>query len=225
MRLLAIDTALEACSVGFFDFGAADASVVRSAPMVRGHAEALVPMMAEVAAAIGGFGDLDRIAVTVGPGSFTGIRVGVSAARALALATGLPVVGVSTLAAIAAPLLESADLAVAAALDARHERVFFHLFAPGGRSMVGPRCVGVREAARAAGIGPILAVGSGAALLCSAGEAMGIEFRAAGAEAALPDIGWVAQIGAIADADANPARPMYLRPADAKPQLNRIARQ
>lgn len=226
MRLIAIDTALDACSVGYLDTDGVEPSVVRSQRMARGHAEALVPMMAQVAAEIGGFGVVDCIAATVGPGSFTGIRVGLAAARALALATGRPAVGISTLAALAAPLLDSSDLAIAAVLDARHDRVFFQMFAPGGRTMVTPRCVPVREAARAAGVGPILAVGSGAALFAEAGFELGLEVRPAEATQGVPDILWVARIGSVAPPAENPPRPLYLRPADAQPQTAaRIARQ
>ena len=96
MRLLAIDTALAACSAAVFD---TDGGIIasESETMMRGHAEALMPMIARVMAkAATKFAELDRIAVTVGPGSFTGLRVGVSAARGLALAAGKPAVGVAT---------------------------------------------------------------------------------------------------------------------------------
>ena len=75
--------------------------------MERGHAEALIPLIERVMGGIdGGFGSLDRIAVTVGPGSFTGLRVGIAAARAIALCWSIPAVGVSTLAALADWVLE-----------------------------------------------------------------------------------------------------------------------
>ena len=80
----------------------------RSVPMMRGHAEALMPMIAAVMSAAGmEFAALDRIAVTVGPGSFTGLRVGVAAARGIALAAGKPAVGLTTLAALAAPFFDA----------------------------------------------------------------------------------------------------------------------
>ena len=74
--------------------------------MTRGHAEALAPMVEEAMRGVeGGFPSLGRIAVAAGPGSFTGIRVGLAMARAMGVALAIPVVGVSTLAALAAPLL------------------------------------------------------------------------------------------------------------------------
>jgi tRNA threonylcarbamoyladenosine biosynthesis protein TsaB len=108
MRVLAIDTALEACSVAVLDTEGRARS--RSLPMARGHAEALLPLVATVMSdARTEFDELDRIAVTVGPGSFTGLRVGVAAARGIGLAAGKPVVGLTTLAAIAVPFIDADD--------------------------------------------------------------------------------------------------------------------
>ena len=109
--------------------------------MDRGHAEALMPAVARVMAQVeGGFAALDRVAVTVGPGSFTGIRIGVAAARGIALACGIEAVGVSTLAAFAAPLLfDEVDSIVVSAIDARHDHVFFTAYGPGGRVLTSPR--------------------------------------------------------------------------------------
>jgi len=99
MRLLAIDTSLPAVSVCIYDGDAQQAVARETLPMQKGHAEAVMPMIERVARAGGGFASLDRVAVTVGPGSFTGIRIGVAAARGIALACGVEAVGVSTLAA------------------------------------------------------------------------------------------------------------------------------
>src|SRR5260370_34887476 len=103
MRVLAIDTALEACSAAVLDTDSGIAASETLA-MTRGHAEAVTPLIARVmsAAAIE-FADLHRIAVTTGPGSFTGLRVGRSAARGIALAAGKPAGGRTTLAGSSAP--------------------------------------------------------------------------------------------------------------------------
>src|ERR1051326_3399635 len=100
MRVLAIDTALEACSAAVLDT-ASGKLTSESLPMVRGHAEALMPLIGRVMkAADVAFSALDRIAVTTGPGSFTGLRVGIAAARGIGLAATKPVVGLTTPAAI-----------------------------------------------------------------------------------------------------------------------------
>lgn len=99
-RLLAIDTACSACSVALWADGAVIAS--RFCEMARGHAEALLPMITEVMEeAETGFSALDLIAVTIGPGSFTGLRTGLAAARGIARARAIPLVGVTTTEAIA----------------------------------------------------------------------------------------------------------------------------
>ena len=141
MRILAIDTALEACSAAVLDTEHAATSVHESLPMLRGHAEALMPLIARVMDRAGlEFAALDRIAVTTGPGSFTGLRVGIAAARGIALAAGKPAIGLSTLAAYAAPLVAAdGTLPVVAAIDARHDHVYLQVFGPGGRTIVAAR--------------------------------------------------------------------------------------
>ena len=147
MRILAIDTSCGAASAAIVESGRAEALAAISRPMRRGHAEALAPIVAEAARGVdGGFASLDRIAVTIGPGSFTGIRVGLALARAMGLALGVPVVGVSTLVAFAAPLLSAPRPGViAAAIDARHGSVYFQLFEMSGRPLGPPRCDSLRE--------------------------------------------------------------------------------
>src|SRR6185369_1375967 len=100
-----------------------------SLPMKRGHAEALMPLIARaMQSAEIAFSALDRIAVTTGPGSFTGLRVGISAARGLALAAGKPAVGLTTLSAYAAPFVaQAAPDPILSAIDARHDQVYFQL--------------------------------------------------------------------------------------------------
>src|SRR3954453_9678004 len=108
MLILAIDTALDACAAAVLDTSAAGVIALESQAMKRGHAEALMPLIARGMKASGvGFAALDRIAVTTGPGSVTGLRVGRSAARGIALAAGKPAVGVTTLTAFAAPVVSA----------------------------------------------------------------------------------------------------------------------
>ena len=94
MRILAIDTSCGAASVAVVEGGVAEPLAVMSKQMARGHADALAPMVEEVMRGLdGGFASLSRIAVATGPGSFTGIRVGLAMARAMAVALAIPVVG------------------------------------------------------------------------------------------------------------------------------------
>src|SRR5256885_1314619 len=104
MRVLAIDTALGACAAAVLDSQAGAILASESVGMLRGHAEAVMPMIARVMdAARCEFAGIDRVAVTVGPGSFTGLRVGIAAARGIALAPGRPAIGLSPPAAPPAP--------------------------------------------------------------------------------------------------------------------------
>jgi tRNA threonylcarbamoyl adenosine modification protein YeaZ len=219
LRVLAIDTALEACSAAVLDTDRQGGMVSRSLPMMRGHAEALMPLIATVmSAAAVEFSDLDRIAVTVGPGSFTGLRVGVAAARGIALAAGKPAVGLTTLAALAAPFFESDESkALLAAIDARHDHVYLQLFGPGGRSLVAPRLATMRDAIRAAMASPTRIVGNAAKLIEAAWPENERRPPLVSAVRA-PDIAWVARLGAATGNVSSPVRPLYLREADARPQ-------
>src|SRR3954464_1664403 len=140
MRILAIDTALPACSACVLDSDAAEPISSETLPMARGHAEALLPLLERVVAhAEGGFAVLDRVAVRFGPGQFTGIRAGLSAARAIAMARRIPVAGVSTLAALAAPVILDGEAAiVVAAIDALHGSVYVTGYGSGGRPTPSP---------------------------------------------------------------------------------------
>jgi tRNA threonylcarbamoyl adenosine modification protein YeaZ len=218
MRVLAIDTALEACSVGVLDTERAEMTASEMRPMARGHAEALMPLVAEIMKmARLSFPELDRIAVTTGPGSFTGLRVGIAAARGIGLAAGKPVVGLTTLSALAAPYIAADDsIPVTAAIDARHEHVYLQVFGPAGRTTVGPRLASLPEALRAASTEPARLVGSGARALADrwthADRPIVIDERRA------PDIDWVARLGAAAIEGQAPPKPFYLRAPDAQPQ-------
>lgn len=218
MRILAIDTALSACAAAVVDT-AGGILASQSLDMVRGHAEALMPLVARVMGrAALGFADLDRIAVTTGPGSFTGLRVGIAAARGIALAAAKPAFGVSTLTALAAPYLATDDsVPVVAAIDARHGHVYLQVFGAGGRVLVTPRLSPLAGAAAAAAETRAQLVGSGAPAIAEVlhkGDIQpgGVDPRGA------PDIAWVARIGATLAEGQAPPRPEYLQAPDAQPQ-------
>src|SRR5665213_1677866 len=219
MRVLAIDTALEACSAAVLDTERGEIIAHESLPMVRGHAEALIPLIARVMdMALIGFSALDRIAVTTGPGSFTGLRVGLSAARGIALAAGQPAIGLSTLAAYAAPVIAAdGPLPVVVAIDARHDHVYLQVFGPGGRTSVAPRLAPLRDALRVSATGAPRLIGTAAGIIASdwpSGERAPslVDSRRA------PDIDWVARLGAAAADTGAVPKPLYLRAPDAQPQ-------
>jgi tRNA threonylcarbamoyladenosine biosynthesis protein TsaB len=219
MRLLAIDTALAACAAAVLETGHGILAG-ESLPMVRGHAEALVPLIERVMKqADTAFSDLDRIVVTTGPGSFTGVRVGLAAARGFGVATGLPVVGVSTLPVYAAPHLAApnSNCPVVAAIDARHAQVYLQVFGASGQTLVSPRLAPLSEAIRAASGASACLVGSAAQAVADGLPSTAPPPHVIDARAA-PDILWVAQIGAVTpEAEAAP-QPQYLRAPDAQPQ-------
>ena len=138
--ILAIDTSLGACSACCLAPGQTEPASSESILMARGHAEMLVPLIDRVVSRLeGGFAALSRIAVTIGPGSFTGIRVGVAAGRAIGLACKRPVVGVSTLAALAAPAIATRFRStVVAAIDAHHGNVYVQSFTADGATQLAP---------------------------------------------------------------------------------------
>lgn len=225
MLILAIDTALDACAACVLDTAAGKTIALQSLPMPRGHAEALMPLIANVIRDAGiGFDRLDRIAVTTGPGSFTGLRVGLSAARGIALAASKPVVGVTTLSAYAAPLVsESSEHPIISAIDARHDHVYFQVVGGNGNSLIRARVAPVSEALAASRLGAPRLVGNAAKLLAERWPAQSLPPVRIDQTAA-PDIAWVAWLGAAANPNTAPARPFYLRPPDAKPQAAPVPR-
>ena len=225
MLILAIDTALDACAAAVLDTEAGQLIAQESESMKRGHAEALMPLIGRVIKASGiGFANLDRIAVTTGPGSFTGLRVGISAARGIGLAAEKPVVGVTTLAAYAAPVVnQGGEHPVLSAIDARHEHVYLQVVAGSGSPLIWPRVAPVADALEAARFGAPHLVGNAAAIL---GERWPKDALApAGIDAQpAPDIAWVGWLGAAVTPGTAPPRPFYLRAPDAKPQKDMLPR-
>ncbi len=206
MLILGLDTCLSSCSVAVLD----GERVVASSRevMARGHQERLAPMARQVMAQAGlAFDRLDRIAVTVGPGSFTGLRVGIAFAKGLALALDKPAVGIGTLEALAA---EAAGL-VFPAIDARRGQLYLQAFED-GRALMAPDALSAEvAAARLAELSqgrPFTLVGSGAALLADVAPGAAI-IAAEG-----PDARHVARLAAARA--PGPLKPLYLRAPDAK---------
>ena len=206
MIVLGLDTCLTACSVAVLD--GARVLAWASETMARGHQERLAPMAQKVMAeAEIGFPALQRIGVTVGPGSFTGLRVGVAFAKGLASALDIPGVGVGTLEALAA---EGEGL-VFAVVDARRDQAYLQGF-EAGRPLMAPDALAVEvAAARVAELSmgrAVTLVGSGAHLLAPACPGARV-LAADGCDAR-----HVARIAAAKP--LTPLRPLYLRAPDAK---------
>lgn len=219
MIVLAIDTALDYCAAAVLDASAKAVIAQETLEMKRGHAEALMPLIARVVTASGlNYLDLDRVAVTTGPGSFTGLRVGISAARGIGLAAGKPVVGLTTLTAYVAPLVAGKqEQPIIAAIDARHDHVYFQVVAGNGAALMRPAVVPIEDTFVASRFGALRMVGNAAKILADRWP------RHTPAPALVdprpgPDIAWVGWIGAATDPAAAPAKPFYLRPPDAKPK-------
>lgn len=224
MKILALDTATSSCSVAFWAEGV---KACRATVMERGHAEALMPMVVEVMAETGvAFPDVDLVAVTVGPGSFTGLRIGLAAARGMALAAGLPCLGITTLEAVVESVdrRRQADRMVLAALDSKRGDVFVQAFSAVDRPLGPPVAVSVDDLRTIVPAGmnldhPVVVVGSAAEtavrVLTDAGR------QAVAAAAAVPVASAVAVIAARRHRrGAKPERPpspLYLRPPDIGP--------
>ncbi len=227
MILLAVDTALDACAAAVATDRDGRIDVVGVTEVIgRGHAECLMRVVDDALALAGvGHADLDGYAVSIGPGSFTGIRVGVAAVRGFALASAKPAVSITSLEALAAEGREiRPGRPILAVLDARKDEVYAQAFDAAGRP-VGAAVVtsAARAAASAADLGATL-IGSGAPLLAAADPTLDLA-----AATAFPAIDTIARLAVSRFAGAVVGRdlptPLYVRPPDAKPQgAARLAR-
>jgi tRNA threonylcarbamoyladenosine biosynthesis protein TsaB len=233
MNILAFDTCFDACSacVARRDNDGVEVLAAALERFETGHAERLVPMVDEVMERAGvSFKDIDRLAVTVGPGTFTGTRIGIAAARGLSLTTGIAVVGISSLAVMAevavreiGPRTAGEDLVVA--VDARRGEVYAQAFGASGREETSPPLLlPIEEAARLGHGGALVIVGSGAAAVAEAAKRAG-RHAEAGLAHLLPDATALAALAVGLAPAAVPLAPLYLRAPDAKPQAGKsIAR-
>jgi tRNA threonylcarbamoyl adenosine modification protein YeaZ len=195
--LLAIDTAAPRLALALLRDGDRVDALIEDIP--TGQAERLFPALAELLARNATtYADLTRIAVTTGPGSFTGLRIGLSAARGLGLALNIPVLGIPSL--LALSLAAQCD-AIAVLLDARRDEAYFQTFSGPGIPVSVPVLVPMAEARRR--------VPTGCASITSP----------------FVDIAALARFATIADPALYPPEATYIRDADAKPQEKfRVAR-
>jgi tRNA threonylcarbamoyl adenosine modification protein YeaZ len=218
MILLAIDTAASLCAACIYD-AATGREVGREVLDIgKGHAERLIGV---VDSALGQAGitykDLDRIGVSIGPGSFTGVRVGVATARGFALALGIPAMGVDTLEALASEAqAKFPDRAVLAAIDGRRGDLYGAVHGPDGVILSTPAAISVAEAVSLADRYDAALAGNGADAILAAAE--GKTPVDTGLRGATADIAFYARLAAARVATGAKPKPLYLRGADARPQ-------
>jgi len=213
VKVLVIDTALGACTAAVFDGDVRLAE--RSEPMTKGHQERIAGLVRDVVAEAGiGFEGLDRIGVTTGPGSFTGLRVGLAFAQGLGAALDRPVVGISTLDALAASLDDAtgAVAAVAAVIDARRGQVYARLFREGAPVSAAEALPIETAVERLSDGGPWRLAGSGAPVLLAQAPALAEAFPLLS-----PTPAALARLAIAADPETAPPSPQYLRAPDATP--------
>ena len=222
LTLLGFDTATAACSAALWAGGAVAAC--RRVETGGRHAESLVPMLREVAAEGGTtLAAIDRFAVTVGPGSFTGIRIGLATARGLALALERPLIGLSTLEILAAGVPEAErDGPILAALDAGRGRLYAQLFAPSLDALGAPEALDAEALpglVTAAGNGrPVVVVGTGrdAALAALAPAIDALSASGSPTPDARVLVRRAAARAEVRGTEGNAVRPLYLRAAGAR---------
>ncbi len=213
MIVLAIDTAGPGCFAAVYDSAADTVLASAGADIGRGHAEQLMAFIDQALAESGKLlADIERIAVTIGPGSFTGIRVGVAAARGFALALGVPAIGVSVLAALAGAAREAhPGQAVLAAMDAKRDELYCQSFEADGTARTQAQMLELPEARR------MFADFDG--IICgTATKHLTDNSQAAVAQTDLTDIRIVARLGALSDSSKGKPSPLYLRGPDVKSQ-------
>jgi tRNA threonylcarbamoyladenosine biosynthesis protein TsaB len=217
MKILAIDCATTACSVAVWADGVLRA--VERADLVRGQAEALMPMVERVRAQSGlAFAALDRLAVTVGPGHFTGLRAGLAAARGLALATGLPLIGITTLEAVAAgvPAVEREGAALVVALDSKRQEAYVQAYAsdltPLSEPLARRPAEYAAELARVPGSRFVVAGDASGQLVAALEQRGAIVLRSSAAPR--PDAAVVAALAATASLPSAAPAPLYIHPVE-----------
>ncbi len=213
--ILAIDCSANLCAASVYDAKAGKELGRSVLDLGKGHAEHLIAVIGEALQRGGlAYAGLGAIAVSVGPGSFTGVRVGVSAARGLALALKIPAIGVTTLEALAYEAHEKfPGRPVLAALDGGRGEIHAALYDGAMNSRYGPAVATLPEMVEmAVRDAPVLAGTQAERIAAAAGGSFDF-----GLLEATADIAVYARLAAVKGPGERP-RPLYLRAADAKPQ-------
>jgi tRNA threonylcarbamoyladenosine biosynthesis protein TsaB len=212
MRILAFDCAGAGCAAALTADG--ETLAVRSVTAERGHAQLLIPLLSDLLDQAGlAFSDIDRFAVTTGPGSFTGIRVALAAAHGLELGTGKPIVGVTVFEAMAAAM-QAVPSRLLVAIDSRRAELFVQLFDAKGEPFAEPAMLPPEAVAGWAGPGELTLTGNAAWLV--APHLAGMIGNSPEDWAVQVDPEIVARLAASRPAGSPPA-PFYLRAPDAVP--------
>ena len=216
--ILAFDTSAGACSAAVRSDGGTLAG--RYEERARGQAEILMPMVGEVISAAGlAYADLDLIATTVGPGSFTGMRIGIAAARAMSLAARIPVLGLTTLEVVAAGIdgTEAGPHPVLACVESKREDIYAQLFGADGEPKTEPMAATPTALAADLSIdGGLILAGSASKPMAAALEEAGRDFRMADGPAE-PQAAVAARMAEkrwTPGVSPAPLAPLYLRPPD-----------
>lgn len=226
MNILALDTAQNACSVAVMRAGNQSAREFEWRP--RGHAEVLASMIRRVMGqADMSFNQLDRVAVTVGPGSFTGLRVGIATARGIALAADIPIIGISSLEAVAANVEQDTKqaLPICVMFDARRGEVYAQLFGASLEALSEPCACAPAAVADILPAQKTIGIGSGVELVLQALGAEQAQMLVPSEALNVPDAAIIAKLAQTREPESMPAEPLYLRAPDAKPQKPPLARQ
>ena len=221
MILLALDTSANFCSATLYDCGQGKILSSKSEDIGRGHAERLMGLLAEVLESADlEYKDVSKIAAICGPGSFTGIRVGLATARGLALGLSIPVIGINALEAIAFQQNNNgnnAETPIVVALDAKRGEVFAQIFSSSGEHLTTPQAVSIDQISDFMPDQPFHIAGSGSQAIINAFGEQSCEVIS---DQTAASIKYVARLAAQMPDDLNKPSPLYLRSADAKPQNN-----
>lgn len=219
MIVLAFDTCFDACSVALWSSARSRLLAARFEAMDKGHSERIVPMIGEVLVEAGvDLAEVTTLAVTVGPGSFTGVRTGLSVARAIALANGIEIRGTTSLHVMAARIRERRGaIAIAIAVATRDGYIYFQTFEPADGMPGSAACLTTPvQAAAMLGSTPHVIAGSGADSVVTAASGSSVAHELD--EAASDVCAAVLARLAVKLPLLIPAKPLYLREPDAKPQ-------